>query len=131
MSFHYETSKRDFVRIPTDIPVRYKFLSKTIQIDTESVFEGVTNAIAGSGLLLVGKLPSLSWIPSLLMHEIVLGVNMLLPAQDMPIKALAKVGWVEKFEKGHPCPIGLRFHEIAKPHQDLLLKYVIKAQITH
>jgi len=132
MSFHYETAKRDFVRIPTDIPVRYKFLSRTVPIDAEGVFEGVTSSISGTGLLLVGRVPSFSWIPGLLMQEIVLGLNMLLPAADMPIKALAAVAWVEKIQKGSDkCPMGLRFQEIAKEHQDMLLKYVIKAQIAH
>ena len=131
MSFHYETSKRDFVRIPTDIPVRYKFLSKTVSIDVESIYEGVTTQISGTGLLLLGKLPSFSWIPGLLMEEIVMGVNILLPSVDVPVKALSTVAWVEKIQKGNDkCPMGLRFKEINKEHQDVLLKYVIKAQIT-
>ncbi len=132
MSFHYETAKKDFVRIPTDIPVRYKFLSQTVPIDSEGVYEGMTSSISGTGLLLVGKVPGFSWIPGLLMHEIVMGVNILLPSHDVPIKALTEVSWVESIQKGSDkCPMGLRFQEISKEHQDVLLKYVIKAQITH
>lgn len=132
MSFHYETSKKDFVRIHTEIPVRYKFLSHKVPIDGEGVYEGTTSHISGTGLLLVGKVPSFSWIPGLLMQEILLGVNILLPSHDVPVKALAQVGWVEAIHKGSDsCPMGLRYKEIEKEHQDILLKYVIKAQITH
>lgn len=132
MSFHYETAKRDFVRIQTDIPVRYKFLSHTVPVDTDEVYAGVTSSISGTGLLLLGKLPGFSWIPGLLMQEIVIGLNMLLPASDVPIKALANVAWVEKIQKGSDkVPMGLRFQEISKEHQDIVLKYVIKAQIAH
>ena len=132
MSFQYETTKRDFVRVATDIPVRYKFLSKTVQVDQEGIFQGVTNSISGTGLLLIGKLPGFSWIPGLLTHEIVLGVNIMLPALDHPVKALAQVAWIERIQKGSDkCPMGIKFHEITKEHQDVLLKFVIKSQITH
>ncbi|MBN1441727.1 MAG: PilZ domain-containing protein [Planctomycetes bacterium] len=132
MSVHYETTKREFVKIQTDIPVRYKFLSRTISIDSSSIYEGITSKLSGSGLLLLGRVPSFSWIPGLLMQEILVGINLLLPAADEPIKALCAVNWVEKIQKGSDkCPLGLRFEEISKEHEDMLLKFVIKAQITH
>jgi c-di-GMP-binding flagellar brake protein YcgR len=131
MSTEYAIEKRDFVRIHTDIPVRYKFLSRSIPLDVEEIFEGTTSNLSGSGLLLVGKIPGMSWIPGLLMGEILIGVNMLLPSQDVPIKALTRVAWVEAFEKGSDkCGMGVRFKEISKEHQDEILKYIIKAQIT-
>ncbi len=130
MSFEYETERRDFVRIHTDIPVRYKFLSRSIPLDSEGVFEGTTSNLSGSGLLLVGKIPGMSWIPGLLMGEILVGVNILLPLLDVPVKALCRVGWIEAFSKGsEKCAMGLRFQEISKESQDEILKYVIKAQI--
>lgn len=131
MSFEYETEKREFVRIHTDIPVRYKFLSRSIPLETEGIFEGSTANLSGSGLLLVGKIPGMSWIPGLLMGEILIGINVLLPMMDMPIKALARVSWIEAFQKGSDkCAMGLRFKEISKENQDEILKYIIKAQIT-
>jgi c-di-GMP-binding flagellar brake protein YcgR len=132
MSFQYESEKREFVRIGTDVPVRYKFLSRTVPIDSEGVYEGTTSNISGSGLLLIGKLPGLSWIPGLLMEEILLGINILLPSLEMPIKALARVAWVEALQKGNEkCALGLRYKEISKESQDEILRYVIKLQITH
>jgi c-di-GMP-binding flagellar brake protein YcgR len=132
MSFEYESEKRDFVRIHTDIPVRYKFLSRSIPIESEGVFEGTTSNLSGSGLLLVGKIPGMSWIPGLLMGEILIGINILLPSLDAPVKALSRVAWVEAFQKGSDkCAMGLRYQEISKENQDEILKYIIKAQIAH
>ncbi|MBI4600824.1 MAG: PilZ domain-containing protein [Planctomycetes bacterium] len=131
MSTHYVIEKRDFVRVQTDIPVRYKFLSRSVPIESEGIFEGTTSNLSGSGLLLVGKIPGMSWIPGLLMGEILIGVNLLLPSVDVPIKALTRVAWIEAFEKGsEKCGMGLRFREISKENQDEILKYIIKAQIT-
>jgi c-di-GMP-binding flagellar brake protein YcgR len=131
MSTNYIIEKRDFVRVHTDIPVRYKFLSRSIPLESEGIFEGTTSNLSGSGILLVGKIPGMSWIPGLLMGEILIGVNLLLPSIDVPIKALTRVAWVEAFEKGSDkCAMGLRFKEISKENQDEILKYIIKAQIT-
>lgn len=131
MSTYYAIEKRDFVKVQTDLPVRYKFLSQTIPIDSEGIFEGTTCHLSASGCLLLGKLPGMSWIPGLLMGEILVGINILLPSVDAPIKALARVAWMEAFEKGSDrCGMGLRFKEIAKEMQDEILKYIIKAQIT-
>lgn len=132
MSFEYETEKREFVRIHTDIPVRYKFLSKAIPLESEGIFEGTTSNLSGSGLLLVGKIPGMSWIPGLLMGEILVGVNILVPSLDAPIKALTRIAWMEAFAKGSDkCAMGLRFKEISKENQDEIMRYIIKAQITH
>ncbi len=132
MSFHYETARRDFIQIQTDIPVRYKFLSRAVKVDPEAVFQGTTTSVSGHGLLLVGKVPTVSWIPAMLMKDIVIGLNLLLPASDAPIKALAEIAWIESFEKGsEKIAMGLKFAEIAKEHQDELLRFVIKTQISH
>ncbi|MGH9361754.1 MAG: PilZ domain-containing protein [Thermoanaerobaculia bacterium] len=130
MSFDYQSSKRDFVHVHADIPIRYKFMSKSVPVDQEGIFEGTTTNLSGSGLLLVGKLPSLSWIPALLTEDIVIGINLVLPSVEVPVKALTRVQWVEAITKGSDrCALGLRFKEISKEHQDEILKYIIKAQI--
>ena len=131
MSTNHAIEKREFIKIHTDIPVRYKFLSRSIPVESEGIYEGTTCNLSGSGLLLFGKVPGMSWIPGLLMGEILLGINLLLPNVDVPLKALARISWVEAFEKGSDkCGMGLRFKEISKEHQDEVLKYIIKAQIT-
>src|SRR5210317_1834751 len=84
-SFGFNSNKKEFVRIHTDVPVRYKFLSKEIELEIDKIFEGTTNCLSGGGFLLHGKLPSLNWIPALLMGKIHLGVNLLLPSSDQPV----------------------------------------------
>lgn len=131
MSFEYQTEKREFVRIHIDVPIRYKFLSRVVDIDDDAVYEGTTSNLSGAGLLLVGKLPSVSWIPGLLMGKILLGINLILPSLELPIKALCRVAWVEALEEGsEKCAMGLKFREITKENQDEIMKYIIKAQMT-
>jgi c-di-GMP-binding flagellar brake protein YcgR len=131
MSFQYQSERKDFVRIHAAIPVRYKFLSREIDLGSENVFEGTTTDLSGSGLLLVGKLPKLEWIPPLLMGQILIGVNLILPSCDYPLKGLAQVAWMEAFREGSDkWAMGLQFREIAKDAQDEIFRYVIKVQIT-
>ncbi len=132
MSYLKETEKREFIHLKTNISVRYKFLSKTVPVDSEGIFEGTTCNLSSHGLLLTGKVPGMSWIPGLLMGEILIGVNVLFPHLDMPIKGLTRVAWIESFEKGSDkCSLGLKYEEIEKNAQDEILKYIIKAQIKH
>lgn len=129
--FEFNSARREFVRMNTDIPVRYKFLSKEIDLGDERIHEGTTNCLSGGGCLLQGRVPSLNWIPALLMGKIQLGVNILLPSFDQPIKALCSTSWMEEIPEGSErCVIGMRFVTIDKEHQDQILKYLIKTQMT-
>ena len=131
MSFAYDSVKREFVKVSTEIPVRYKFLSHQIDLAEEGIFEGTTSRISAKGFLLQGKIPSLSWIPGLLMGNIVIGVNILLPNVAMPVKALTQVAWVEACPEGsEKWAVGLTFKEISKENQDEVLKYMIRSQLT-
>lgn len=130
MSFEYESARKEFVKVRTEIPVRYKFLSKVADLGDESIYEGATSRISASGFLLIGRIPSVSWIPALLMEKIVIGVNLLLPSLPVPVKALTRVGWVEAIPEGtERCALGLMFKEISKESQDEVLKYMIRAQL--
>ena len=132
MSYLRASEKSEFIHLQTDIPVRYKFLSKTVPVDSEGIFEGTSRSLSSHGLMLSGKVPGMSWIPGLLMGEILIGINMLFPHLDAPIKALARVAWIEAFEKGsEKCALGLKYKEITKEGQDEILRYIIKAQIKH
>ena len=130
MAFSYDTERREFVRIRVDIPVRYKFLSRTVDVPKEEIFEGTTRDISGSGLLLVGRIHKLEWIPMLLLEKIVIGVNIMLPSSAAPVKALTRTGWIEAIKEGDDrCAMGLKFKEITRESQDDILKYVIKSQL--
>ena len=130
MSFEYETEKREFVRIKVDIPIRYRFLSRDMELGDDVVREGVTRNISGSGLLLVGTLPKPEWITPLLMQKIVVGVNILLPSIEKAVKALTRVAWIEAIPEGADrCAMGLKFREITKEGQDEIFRYVIRSQM--
>ncbi|MFQ5654503.1 MAG: PilZ domain-containing protein [Planctomycetota bacterium] len=130
-AFEYTSERREFVRTNTDIPLRYKFLSRDIDLGTDQIYEGKTSNISGAGCLLSGKVPSLSWIPALLMGKIHLGVNLLMPSLDHPIKALCQVSWVEAIPpRSDRCVLGLKFIDVRKQDQDEIMKYLIKAQMT-
>ena len=124
------TTRKEFVRLHAEFPVRYKFMSKEIDIPEETVFEGITARMGGDGLLLYGKIPSFNWIPALLMGKIHIGVNLLIPSLDTAIKGLCQVAWIEEIpENKDRCSMGLRFIEIAKEDQDLVMKYLIRSQV--
>lgn len=129
--FEFNSNKREFVTINTDVPVRYKFLSKVLELDVDQIFEGTTNCLSSSGCLLQGRIPSLNWIPALLMGKIHLGINLLLPSSDHPIKALCSTSWIEEIPEGTDrCVLGLKFMNLDKDMEDQILRYLIKAQMT-
>jgi hypothetical protein len=116
------------VRIRTEIPVRYKFLSKAVNVPTE-VFEGTTGDLGGGGLLLVGRLPDDAMYVSLLQQQVVVGVNLMLPSSPEPVKALCRASWIEASDTQHKVAIGLKFKEISRDSLDEIFRYVIKAQL--
>jgi hypothetical protein len=131
MSVQHDTEKRDFVKVSVGIPVRYKFLSKTIQVADTDAHEGITSNLSGMGLVMLTKLPPKDLLAPLLTHEVLLGVNIFLPSTESPIKALATISWIECVEESaEKCAIGLKFVDARKEDQDRILRYVIKSQIT-
>ncbi|MGE3164218.1 MAG: PilZ domain-containing protein [Planctomycetota bacterium] len=126
-----QPERKQFVRLANDIPIRYKFLAKMIDLGPEQIHEGVTSSLSGGGCLMFGRIPSLNWIPALLMGKIRVGVNLLLPSLDQPIKALCRVAWVEAFEEGSDrVSLGLAFDDLPKESQDEIMKHIIRTQMT-
>jgi c-di-GMP-binding flagellar brake protein YcgR len=131
MTLPSDQERREFVRVRIQIPVRYKFLSKVRHDPAlEEIYEGTTMNLGGGGLLLLGRIPVVDWIPDLLMQKIVIGVNLLLPQEEAPIKALTRVAWVETFdEQTMKCNLGLKFKEVTQQDKDRIFKFVIKVQM--
>ena len=128
-SFDYE--KREFIRLPISVPVRFKFLSREVTGgDMEAVHEGVSQNIGAGGLLLRGKLPDAGWLSKLLTRRMYVGVNLLLPNAERPVKALCRVIWSSSVQEktGH-LMMGLEFQEITQRDRDILTQYIIKAQM--
>ncbi|GIW71729.1 MAG: hypothetical protein KatS3mg102_1271 [Planctomycetota bacterium] len=124
----YESERREFVRVPVEIPVRYKFLSRTVEVP-DTVHEGRTANVSGGGLLLIGKVPEPSMYAHLLMQRILVGVLLQLPTEAEPIKALCRVAWIEAHTSEERVALGLEFREITREHQDAMFRFVIRAHL--
>ena len=132
MSSGFESEKREFVRVRVALSIRYKFLSSDVAFapEADEIYEGSTNNLSGGGLLLKARIPDLQWLAPLLMERIVLGINIHLPHDEMPVKALTRVTWIEAVEEGtQKCLLGLRFKEISQDDQDRILRYIIRCQM--
>ena len=123
--------RKGFVKVSVDVPVRYKFLSKTIEVKDKEVHEGHTNNVSGSGLVLIAKIPDGETLTRLLTNELLAGLNILLPSQDETIKALARLTFIEAMpEMPGKCGLSLKFLDMPKENSDQILRYTIRAQIT-
>ena len=131
MTTAFEYEKRKFIRLPIAVPVRYKYLSREIRgPEMESVHEGLSQNIGAGGLLLRGKLPDTAWLSQLLTRKMFVGINLLLPDSERPVKALCRVSWSSAIEdeQGH-LVMGLQFQEITLQDKDTITMYIIKAQM--
>ena len=131
MQLQLERERREFVRVRAEVSVRYKFLSETgAGPEFDAVYEGRTCNLSGTGLLLLGAVPVLSWVPDLLMQKIVVGLNLMLPASSLPLKILGRVAWIETIdEKSKRCNMGVYFREITTQDKDAIFQYIIKSQM--
>ena len=128
-SFDYE--KRQFIRLPIAVPVRYKFLSREMRgQDMDAVHEGLSQNVGAGGLLLRGKLPDPSWLSKLLTRKMYVGVNIMLPSADRPVKALCRAIWSSAVDEDKNVVVmGLEFQEITNKDRDMITQYIIRAQM--
>jgi PilZ domain-containing protein len=121
-----ESDRRDFPRLKRSVPVRYKFLSSTVREPAmDRVCDGVTQNISMGGLLLVGPVPRLEWMKDLLLGRINVGVNLLIPNLETPVKVLTRVAWIEAMdEQAISLRIGLRILEVPAEHRKILSDFL-------
>lgn len=131
MTNSFDFERRQFIRLPLAVPVRYKFLSRELRNqDMDVVHEGITKNIGAGGLLLRGRLPDPSWLSKLLTKKMYVGVNILLPKYERPVKALSRVIWASSVQNENGMIImGLEFQEITNKDRDLITQYIIRAQM--
>ena len=131
MTAQFEFEKRKFIRLPIAVPVRYKFLSREMSgAELDAIHEGVTQNIGAGGLLLRGKLPNPEWLSLLLTRRMFVGINLLLPNSERPIKALCRAIWSSALEEDQAqIVMGLEFQEVTHDDQDLITQYIIKSQM--
>lgn len=131
MTNSFDFERRQFIRLPLAVPVRYKFLSRELRNqDMDTVHEGVTKNIGAGGLLLRGRLPDPAWLSKLLTKKMYVGVNIMLPKYERPVKALARVIWASSIQsESGMIVMGLEFQEITNKDRDLITQYIIRAQM--
>jgi hypothetical protein len=123
-----DSDRREFPRLKRGVPVRYKFLSSTVKDPAmERVCDGTTQNLSIGGLLLVGPVPRLDWVKDLLLGRITVGINILVPGQEDPVKCLTKVAWLEATDEAAvTLRVGLRILEIPADHRKVLSDFLIR-----
>ncbi|MBU4375934.1 MAG: PilZ domain-containing protein [Candidatus Omnitrophica bacterium] len=113
---NYPNERRKHRRVNSTIPLQYKKLRQlaegTIGAITRDVGEGGVRFIANEFLPLASRLV----------------VEVFLPANPRPIKAISKVAWIRKVPSGDQYEIGNQFLEVAKEDRNNLSEYVTKLE---
>ena len=124
-----ESEKRQFVRVPANIKVGYRFISQGGAAPVpDTAFTGHTVNLGAGGLLLVGHVPDNDLIADLLMRRVSVVLDIHLPKAGHSIRALARVAWLEAIDPtNNTCPMGLTFKEITASDQDELFRFIINA----
>lgn len=126
-----EPERRDFVRVSTDIPVRYRFRPVARrEAGTEPFFTGATTNLSGGGLLLRGPIPEIGMVTQLVTGKAALDIELILPSDPQPVHARARCAWVETVEEETlRCHLGLRFTEISPEDKERIFRFVIRVQM--
>ena len=114
--FEETTNRRKYVRVESAVPLQYKKLKQlsegTIGAITQNVSEGGIRFLANEFLPLASRLV----------------VEVFLPAQPRPVKAISKVAWIRKAPSGDQYVIGNQFLEVGRDDRGQLVEYVKKTQ---
>jgi len=123
-----ESEKRQFVRIPVDLRIDYRFIRQPTSPGSDAVLAGHSGNIGAGGLLLVGQIPENDLIADLLMRRVIVALDIHLPGAEQPIRALSRVAWLEAIDPDrNACAMGLTFKEITVEAQDELFRFIINS----
>ncbi|MEE8107036.1 MAG: PilZ domain-containing protein [Planctomycetota bacterium] len=123
----FDEDRRQHFRLPTGIPVEYKFLTREIgSPETGTVHSGVTRDLSGGGLLLRVKLSDKALVADLLTQKRIVGVKLGLPGGD-PLPALCRTIWLDRVSDGESdeYSLGLEFLTVTATDLDRLKSFVI------
>src|SRR3989338_9445230 len=108
----YPNERRRYRRVNSTIPLQYKKLRQlsegTIGAITQDVSEGGIRFLANEFLPLASRLV----------------VEVFLPAQPRPVKAISKVAWIRKAPSGDQYIIGNQFLDVGRDDKGQLSEYV-------
>lgn len=119
MEISFFCESRDYLRVKANVPVRFRFTGEHLEdAALAQEYEGVSRDLSGGGLLLRGPVPDESWIPDLLMERITIVVHVFLPDAHEPVRARARVAWIDT-GKGARKASETTPHEEAVPPQSV------------
>lgn len=114
--FNDRFERRKHSRVTSTVPLQYKKLKETsegtIGAITQDLSEGGVRFIANEFLPLASRLV----------------VEVFLPAQPKPVKAISKVAWIRKASSGEQYVIGNQFLDVTKDDKGQLGDYVKRLQ---
>ncbi len=131
MASLFDSDRREYIRIRSELLVRYKFLGSGIpDPNLDKIYQGKVTNISGGGIMILGPIPDARWIPELLMQRMVIGINFSLPNEEEPVKTLTRAAWIETIdENAHLCSMGLKFKEITTKDTDKIFRFIIRNQL--
>ena len=107
------TEKRQYPRVETQIPVRYRIQGEAAGTQVSG---SLTGDLSAGGLMFKTK--------GLIASACNLILELDLPTQTQPITATSKVAWVKNDTTEKEYVVGNQFLEITKRDQDLISQYV-------
>jgi c-di-GMP-binding flagellar brake protein YcgR len=114
--FNEVPDRRRFTRVKSTLALQYKKLKEfsegTIGAITRDVGEGGTMFISNEFLPLATRLV----------------VELFLPAQPRPVKAISKVAWIRKVPSGDQYEVGNQFLDVGREDKSQLAEYVKRLQ---
>ncbi len=129
MEISFFCENRDYLRVKAHVPVRYRFLADHLgHAAADTTYEGTSRDLSGGGILLRGEIPEEGWIPDLLMERITLDLEIFLPDESQPVKAIARAAWLDtgrSAETDEAPALGLKFVEITREAQDRVFQYIL------
>lgn len=115
---NYPNERRRRRRVNSIVPLQYKKLRQlsegAIGAITKDVGEGGVRFVANEFLPLASRLV----------------VEVFLPANPRPVKAISKVAWIRKVPSGDQYEVGNQFLEVAKEDKNNLSEYITKLETT-
>ncbi|MBU1084013.1 MAG: PilZ domain-containing protein [Candidatus Omnitrophica bacterium] len=111
MEDHSESRK--YVRVTTHIPVKYRKLTDSIDIEKTGTI--TRNLSEGGVYFKADEFISMAC-------RLILELDM--PMFTKPVKAISKVAWIKKSRSGEDYEIGNQFLEISKQDRALVSEYV-------
>ncbi|RMG12119.1 MAG: PilZ domain-containing protein [Planctomycetota bacterium] len=123
-------------RISDKLEIRYKFLSHMEEFQCPTVFSGGVLNLSKGGALFVGPIPGPEWLPQLGQGLVLIGLNILVPDREKPLKVLSSLRWCRpappgfsKFGSGPHYELGVRFEQLEGAHETALQKFLIGHQL--